>query len=114
MREGGGEGVIFCQLQLYLWTVVFPGGPSAPAGRHRLLRGPEGLQRNTGDAAEGLLPIWNCWSLNCHLGHVPPQLSTIADSKDHVFPVHDGFQALQSVIDSVRNASGRAPHPSPR
>lgn len=31
------------------------------------------------------------------------QLSTIADSKDHVFPVNDGFQALQGVIDSVQN-----------
>lgn len=29
------------------------------------------------------------------------QLSTIADSKDHVFPVNDGFNALQGVIDSV-------------
>ncbi|XP_062414981.1 anthrax toxin receptor 1 isoform X2 [Pungitius pungitius] len=29
------------------------------------------------------------------------QLSTIADSKDHVFPVNDGFDALQGVIDSV-------------
>uniref|UniRef100_A0A671WB41 Anthrax toxin receptor 1 n=1 Tax=Sparus aurata TaxID=8175 RepID=A0A671WB41_SPAAU len=32
------------------------------------------------------------------------QLSTIADSKDHVFPVNDGFQALQGVIDSVRKS----------
>ncbi len=29
------------------------------------------------------------------------QLATIADSKDHVFPVNDGFEALQGVIDSV-------------
>lgn len=33
---------------------------------------------------------------------MPPQLSTIADSKDHVFPVNDGFEALQGIIDSVR------------
>uniref|UniRef100_H3CUM4 Anthrax toxin receptor 1 n=1 Tax=Tetraodon nigroviridis TaxID=99883 RepID=H3CUM4_TETNG len=33
------------------------------------------------------------------------QLSTIADSKDHVFPVHDGFEALQSVIDSILKRS---------
>lgn len=31
------------------------------------------------------------------------QLAKIADSKDHVFPVNDGFEALQGVIDSVRN-----------
>lgn len=30
------------------------------------------------------------------------QLAKIADSKDHVFPVNGGFEALQSVIDSVR------------
>ena len=29
------------------------------------------------------------------------QLANIADSKDHVFPVNDGFEALQDVIDSV-------------
>lgn len=29
------------------------------------------------------------------------QLAKIADSKDHVFPVNDGFEALQGVIDSV-------------
>ncbi|KAG9353974.1 hypothetical protein JZ751_012098 [Albula glossodonta] len=28
------------------------------------------------------------------------QLATIADSKDHVFPVNDGFEALQGIIDS--------------
>ncbi|XP_013859239.1 anthrax toxin receptor 1 isoform X1 [Austrofundulus limnaeus] len=33
------------------------------------------------------------------------QLSTIADSKDHVFPVDDGFQALQGVIDSILKRS---------
>uniref|UniRef100_A0A3Q1IWU7 Anthrax toxin receptor 1 n=1 Tax=Anabas testudineus TaxID=64144 RepID=A0A3Q1IWU7_ANATE len=33
------------------------------------------------------------------------QLSTIADSKDHVFPVNDGFEALQSVIDSILKRS---------
>lgn len=32
------------------------------------------------------------------------QLSTIADSKDHVFPVNDGFEALQGVIDSVQKS----------
>lgn len=32
-----------------------------------------------------------------------PQLAKIADSKDHVFPVNDGFEALQGVIDSVRD-----------
>lgn len=32
----------------------------------------------------------------------PLQLAKIADSKDHVFPVNDGFEALQGVIDSVR------------
>lgn len=31
------------------------------------------------------------------------QLAKIADSKDHVFPVNDGFEALQGVIDSVRS-----------
>lgn len=31
----------------------------------------------------------------------PLQLANIADSKDHVFPVNDGFEALQGVIDSV-------------
>lgn len=29
------------------------------------------------------------------------QLARIADSKDHVFPVNDGFEALQGIIDSV-------------
>lgn len=33
------------------------------------------------------------------------QLANIADSKDHVFPVNDGFEALQGVIDSVRSFS---------
>ncbi|XP_068562141.1 anthrax toxin receptor 1-like isoform X3 [Cebidichthys violaceus] len=33
------------------------------------------------------------------------QLSTIADSKDHVFPVNDGFDALQGVIDSILKRS---------
>ena len=33
-----------------------------------------------------------------------PQLARIADSKDHVFPVNDGFQALQGVIHSVSRA----------
>ncbi|XP_028318462.1 anthrax toxin receptor 1 isoform X2 [Gouania willdenowi] len=33
------------------------------------------------------------------------QLSTIADSSGHVFPVHDGFQALQGVIDSILKRS---------
>uniref|UniRef100_A0A3Q3WNL1 Anthrax toxin receptor 1 n=1 Tax=Mola mola TaxID=94237 RepID=A0A3Q3WNL1_MOLML len=33
------------------------------------------------------------------------QLSTIADSKDHVFPVNDGFEALQGVIDSILKRS---------
>uniref|UniRef100_A0A3Q3LNK5 ANTXR cell adhesion molecule 1b n=1 Tax=Mastacembelus armatus TaxID=205130 RepID=A0A3Q3LNK5_9TELE len=33
------------------------------------------------------------------------QLSTIADSKEHVFPVNDGFQALQGVIDSILKRS---------
>lgn len=33
------------------------------------------------------------------------QLSTIADSKDHVFPVNDGFQALQGVINSILKRS---------
>lgn len=28
------------------------------------------------------------------------QLARIADSKDHVFPVNDGFQALQGIIHS--------------
>lgn len=31
----------------------------------------------------------------------PCQLARIADSKDHVFPVNDGFEALQGIIDSV-------------
>ncbi|ETE64612.1 hypothetical protein L345_09619, partial [Ophiophagus hannah] len=29
------------------------------------------------------------------------QLARIADSKDHVFPVNDGFEALQGIIDSL-------------
>ncbi|KAM8828796.1 anthrax toxin receptor 1 [Spinachia spinachia] len=33
------------------------------------------------------------------------QLSTIADSKEHVFPVNDGFDALQGVIDSILKRS---------
>ncbi|XP_034047454.1 anthrax toxin receptor 1-like [Thalassophryne amazonica] len=33
------------------------------------------------------------------------QLSTIADSQDHVFPVNDGFEALQDVIDSILKKS---------
>ncbi|XP_059401252.1 anthrax toxin receptor 1 isoform X2 [Carassius carassius] len=33
------------------------------------------------------------------------QLATIADSKDHVFPVNDGFEALQGVIDSILKRS---------
>ncbi|XP_053729875.1 anthrax toxin receptor 1-like [Synchiropus splendidus] len=33
------------------------------------------------------------------------QLSKIADSKDHVFPVNDGFEALQGVIDSILKRS---------
>ncbi|XP_055063758.1 anthrax toxin receptor 1 [Misgurnus anguillicaudatus] len=33
------------------------------------------------------------------------QLATIADSKDHVFPVYDGFEALQGVLDSILKRS---------
>ncbi|XP_071259383.1 anthrax toxin receptor 1-like isoform X1 [Salvelinus alpinus] len=33
------------------------------------------------------------------------QLAMIADSKDHVFPVDDGFEALQGVIDSILKKS---------
>ncbi|KTF85689.1 hypothetical protein cypCar_00038090, partial [Cyprinus carpio] len=33
------------------------------------------------------------------------QLATIADSKDHVFPVNDGFEALHGVIDSILKRS---------
>ncbi|XP_062855403.1 anthrax toxin receptor 1 [Trichomycterus rosablanca] len=33
------------------------------------------------------------------------QLAKIADSKDHVFPVNDGFEALQSVISSILKIS---------
>ncbi|XP_036080981.1 anthrax toxin receptor 1 isoform X3 [Rousettus aegyptiacus] len=33
------------------------------------------------------------------------QLARIADSKDHVFPVNDGFQALQGVIHSILKKS---------
>ncbi|KAG1929504.1 anthrax toxin receptor 1-like [Pimephales promelas] len=33
------------------------------------------------------------------------QLATIADSEDHVFPVNDGFEALQGVIDSILKRS---------
>uniref|UniRef100_A0AAR2J7M6 VWFA domain-containing protein n=1 Tax=Pygocentrus nattereri TaxID=42514 RepID=A0AAR2J7M6_PYGNA len=33
------------------------------------------------------------------------QLAKIADSKDHVFPVNGGFEALQSVIDSILRRS---------
>uniref|UniRef100_A0A8D0CWN0 Anthrax toxin receptor 1 n=1 Tax=Sander lucioperca TaxID=283035 RepID=A0A8D0CWN0_SANLU len=35
----------------------------------------------------------------------PLQLAKIADSKDHVFPVNDGFEALQGVIDSILKKS---------
>ena len=38
----------------------------------------------------------------CTLQTFPLQLWTIADGKDHVFPVNDGFQALPGIIDSVR------------
>ncbi|CAM4714009.1 unnamed protein product [Leuciscus chuanchicus] len=33
------------------------------------------------------------------------QLAKIADSKDHVFPVNDGFEALQGIIDSILKKS---------
>ncbi|XP_061118062.1 anthrax toxin receptor 1-like [Conger conger] len=33
------------------------------------------------------------------------QLATIADSQDHVFPVNDGFEALQGIIDSIMKRS---------
>ncbi|KAM6232083.1 anthrax toxin receptor 1 isoform 1-T1 [Spheniscus humboldti] len=33
------------------------------------------------------------------------QLARIADSKDHVFPVNDGFEALQGIIDSAASSS---------
>ncbi|XP_057213270.1 anthrax toxin receptor 1 isoform X2 [Triplophysa rosa] len=33
------------------------------------------------------------------------QLAKIADGKDHVFPVNDGFEALQGVIDSILKKS---------
>uniref|UniRef100_A0A8C3Q240 Anthrax toxin receptor 1 n=1 Tax=Chrysolophus pictus TaxID=9089 RepID=A0A8C3Q240_CHRPC len=33
------------------------------------------------------------------------QLARIADSKDHVFPVNDGFEALQGIIDSILKKS---------
>uniref|UniRef100_A0A8C5CVJ5 ANTXR cell adhesion molecule 1 n=1 Tax=Gadus morhua TaxID=8049 RepID=A0A8C5CVJ5_GADMO len=33
------------------------------------------------------------------------QLWTIADGKDHVFPVNDGFQALPGIIDSILKRS---------
>ncbi|KAJ8347093.1 hypothetical protein SKAU_G00284940 [Synaphobranchus kaupii] len=33
------------------------------------------------------------------------QLATIADSKDHVFPVNDGFEALQGIIGSILKRS---------
>uniref|UniRef100_H3BGB0 Anthrax toxin receptor n=2 Tax=Latimeria chalumnae TaxID=7897 RepID=H3BGB0_LATCH len=33
------------------------------------------------------------------------QLARIADSKDHVFPVNDGFQALQGIINSILKKS---------
>uniref|UniRef100_A0A663M9I5 Anthrax toxin receptor 1 n=1 Tax=Athene cunicularia TaxID=194338 RepID=A0A663M9I5_ATHCN len=32
-------------------------------------------------------------------------LARIADSKDHVFPVNDGFEALQGIIDSILKKS---------
>lgn len=34
------------------------------------------------------------------------QLARIADSKDHVFPVNDGFQALQGIIHSISPWNG--------
>uniref|UniRef100_A0A8C9SJM5 Anthrax toxin receptor 1 n=1 Tax=Scleropages formosus TaxID=113540 RepID=A0A8C9SJM5_SCLFO len=33
------------------------------------------------------------------------ELAKIADSKDHVFPVNDGFEALQGIIDSILKKS---------
>ncbi|NXE69379.1 ANTR1 protein, partial [Calcarius ornatus] len=33
------------------------------------------------------------------------QLARIADSRDHVFPVNDGFEALQGIIDSILKKS---------
>ncbi|XP_043938963.1 anthrax toxin receptor 1 [Protopterus annectens] len=33
------------------------------------------------------------------------QLARIADNKDHVFPVNDGFEALQGIIDSILKKS---------
>ncbi|GCC23103.1 hypothetical protein chiPu_0001496 [Chiloscyllium punctatum] len=33
------------------------------------------------------------------------ELARIADSKDHVFPVNDGFEALQGIIDSILKKS---------
>ncbi|XP_036450617.1 anthrax toxin receptor 1 isoform X2 [Colossoma macropomum] len=33
------------------------------------------------------------------------QLAMIADSKEHVFPVNDGFEALQGIIDSILKRS---------
>lgn len=40
---------------LDLPKLLLPGWPSTPVGCHRLLRGPEGLQRNTGDPAGGFI-----------------------------------------------------------
>uniref|UniRef100_A0A672H5D4 ANTXR cell adhesion molecule 1a n=1 Tax=Salarias fasciatus TaxID=181472 RepID=A0A672H5D4_SALFA len=45
---------------------------------------------------------FTCATITCGCNHFfSLQLAKIADSKDHVFPVNDGFEALQGVIDSV-------------
>lgn len=79
------------------------GGPSATAGRHRLLRGGEGLQRDAGESSSAEPRSRFATGGGETAESSRPQLSTIADSKDHVFPVNDGFEALQGIIDSVRD-----------
>lgn len=46
------------------------------------------------------IQAWHIYVCLC----VCSQLARIADSKDHVFPVNDGFQALQGIIHSVSRA----------
>lgn len=50
----------------------------------------------------GTVACFECLLYNMTIFLFSLQLAKIADSKDHVFPVNGGFEALQSVIDSVR------------
>ncbi|MGH0156266.1 UNVERIFIED_CONTAM: hypothetical protein FKN15_004097 [Acipenser sinensis] len=45
---------------------------------------------------------------------VEEQLAEIADTKDQVFPVNDGFHALKGIINSVIKDPPRPPPPAPK